>query len=293
MRAASTTVLLVLLMGTAIGLQAMRERAGAIGPGGDGVLYVQSPAAVRRMALSYHSLLADVYWIRAVQHYGDTKLGRTTSRTYGQLYPLLDLATSLDPFFNVAYQFGALFLAEAPPGGPGRPDLALALLEKGIAAQPENWQLYQAAGFVHYWSREDYSTAAGWFQKAARLPGAPRWMDALAAVTLAEGGNRQASRLMWQEIRRSATDDWFQREATRRLGQLDALDQLDVLTQAVATFQAREARPPADWAELARGGYIRGAPVDPTGVPYRLEGGRVALAPESRLLPLPRGAAQP
>ena len=34
----------------------------------------------------------------------------------------------------MAYQFGALFLAEQPPGGPGRPDLAIALLEKGLRA---------------------------------------------------------------------------------------------------------------------------------------------------------------
>ena len=50
-------------------------------------------------------------------------------KNYDLLYPLLDLVTTLDPRFNVAYRFGAIFLVRAAPGGPGRPDLAIALLE--------------------------------------------------------------------------------------------------------------------------------------------------------------------
>jgi hypothetical protein len=292
MRRAITPVILVLLLASAVGLQAMRERGGELPAGAGNLLYVRSPEALKRMSLSYHSLLADVYWIRAVQVYGDTKLGRTTDRSYGLLYPLLDLTTSLDPYFDVAYQFGALFLAEQPPGGPGRPDLAVALLEKGLRVQPDDWQLHQAIGFVHYWSFQDYATAADWFRRGARVPGAPTWMEPLAAVTLAEGGNRKASRLMWQQILQTASDDWFRNEASRRLKQLDAMDQRDALEQAVAAFASRQGRPPAGWAELARAGYVRGIVVDPSGAPYRLEGGVVSLDPTSPLLPLPKDAGQ-
>jgi len=292
MRRAVTPVLLVLLLASVVGLQAVRERGGELDDKQDELLYVRSPEALRRMSLSYHSLLADVYWIRAVQAYGDTRLGRTADRSYGLLYPLLDLTTSLDPHFDMAYQFGALFLAEAPPGGPGKPDLAVRLLEKGLRAQPQDWQLHQALGFVHYWSYQDYGTAAGWFKRAARLPGAPTWMEPLAAVTLAEGGNRKASRLMWQQIQQTAADEWFRNEAARRLKQLDAMDQLETLTRVVATFTARQGRPPADWSELARAGYIRGSIADPTGAPYRLENGVVSLDVNSKLLPLPKMAGE-
>ena len=290
MRRALTPTLLVLLFASAIGLQAVRERGGELPAGQGELLYVRSPEALRRMSLSYHSLLADVYWIRAVQLYGDTKLWRTTDKSFGLLYPLLDLTTSLDPHFDVAYQFGALFLAEAPPGGPGRPDQAIALLEKGLRTQPHDWQLHQAIGFVHYWSHQDYVAAADWFRRAARLPGAPTWMEPFAAVTLAEGGDRRSSRLMWQQIQRSGSDEWFLREADRRLKQLDAMDQLDTLRRVVATFEARQGRPPVSWAEVTRAGYLRGSVADPTGAPYRLEGGVVSLDPKSSLLPLPKEA---
>jgi len=279
--------LIVLLLASAIGLQAVRERSGGLPIGANGVLYVQSPQALQRLALSYKPIVADVYWIRAIQLYGDTKLGRTADRSYALLYPLLDLTTTLDPHFDVAYQFGALFLAERPPSGPGRPDLSIKLLQKGIAAQPGDWRLYQAVGFVHYWSYRDYATAADWFRRAARLPDAPTWMDALAAVTLAEGGNRKSSRLLWQQIQQTATDDWFRRESDRRLKQLDAMDQLDLLNTVVASFAGKYGRPPAGWPELASLGYVRGAIVDPTGAPYHLDGSTVSLDPKSTLLPLP------
>jgi hypothetical protein len=282
-----TPVLLVLLMASAIGLQAMRERGGELTTPAEGILYVQSPAALQRLALSYDSIVADVYWIRAIQLYGDTRLGKSSDESYALLYPLLELTTTLDPYFDVAYQFGGLFLAERPPGGPGRPDLAITLLERGIQVQPDDWRLYQAVGFVHYWSYRDYAKAAGWFSRAARLPGAPVWMEPLAAVTLAEGGNRRSSRLLWQQIQQTATDDWFLGEAKRRLMQLDAMDQIELLQKVVGAFSEKNGRPPADWAELARAGYVRGAMVDPHGEPYRLEGSAVSLDPKSRLLPLP------
>lgn len=266
-------VLLALLGGGVIGLQAVHDRAG--GPPAaqtPAMLYVRSPEAMKRLALSYDQLLADVYWIRTVQHYGGTKLSNDPNKRYDLLFPLLDLTTSLDPRMNVAYLFGAVFLAEPHPGGPGRPDQAIRLLEKGLDTQPENWRFAQAIGFVHYWWLMDYPTAADWFTRAAAMPDAPGWLTPLAAVTLAQGGRRESSRRLWAEFARTAEEDWFRNEARRRLMQLDAIDQIDFLTAA-----------------LRRGRALPGTPVDPTGVPYRIDGGTVSLDPRSRLNPLPTG----
>ena len=164
------------------------------------ILYVSSPAAMGRMALSYDAMVADLYWIRAVQHYGRTKLAHDTRRRYELLYPLLDLTTSLDPYFNVAYRFGAIFLAEKPPAGPGRGDQAIALLQKGLRAQPRRWEFAWDLGFVYYWHLRDYVRAAEWFKRAADIPGAPLWLQPMAAVTLAKGGDRATSRQLWAEI---------------------------------------------------------------------------------------------
>ena len=287
-RAAGSFALLAMLGAAVIGLQAMHERGG--GPPAartPNLLYVQSPEAMKRLALSYDQVLADVYWIRTVQHYGRTKLSTDPAKQYDLLYPLLDLTTSLDPFMNVAYTFGAVFLAEPHPGGPGRPDLAIRLLEKGLASQPERWQFAQAIGFVHYWWLMDYQEAAAWFTRAAEFPGAPFWLAPLAATTLAQGGNRESSRQLWQEFARVAEEEWFRNEAARRLQQLDAMDDIDRLAAVVAAYEQRFGTPPATWDALRQAGYLRGSPIDPAGAPYRLDSGKVTLDPRSRLNPLP------
>jgi hypothetical protein len=144
------------------------------------------------------------------------------------------------------------------------------LLEKGLRAQPRNWRFAQAIGFVHYWWRMDYPRAAAWFTRAAEFPGAPAWLRPLAAVTLAQGGRRDSSRQLWEEFARTAEEDWFRREARRRVMQLDAMDQIDALT-----------------AGLRQGRVLRGRPVDPAGFPYRIQGNVVTLDPSSPLNPLP------
>lgn len=253
------------------------------------LLYVRSPEFAKRAALSFDALAADIYWIRTVQHYGRTKLQPGELKRYDLLYPLLDLTTSLDPSFDLAYRFGAVFLAEPYPAGPGRIDLAIALLEKGLRAQPRNWQMAQDIGFVHYWWRHDYTAAADWFTRAGEMPGAPNWLKPLAAVTLAQGGNRASSRMLWTQIMQNADAAWLRDQGRFRLGQLDAMDEITLLERAIEAYRVRFGARPGSWDDLIRAGVLRAAPVDPTEHMLHLDpaSGRVTLAPDSPLNPLP------
>lgn len=293
----------IALLAGAVQLQAVRERAFPPPPVDDETVYIQSGSAIRRMTGAYAGLAADVYWIRALQYYGGAKrrlgnrpqgpepppaLAAPTSSEYASLYPLLDITTTLDPMFNIAYRFGSVFLAEPYPGGPGRPDLAVALLEKGLRARPDKWEYMQDIGFVHYWYVQDYRAAAQWFDKASRVPGAPWWLRSLAATTLVRGGDRESSRMMWNAILGSAENDWLRKDAERRLAQLHALDDIDFLQRQVDTFRARSGAPPADWAAVARAGLLGVSPTDPSHTAYELTPeGRVRLSRSSPLWPLP------
>jgi hypothetical protein len=165
--------------------------------------------------------------------------------------------------------------------------LAIQLLEKGLAARPDKWEYMQDIGFVHYWWRHDYQAASHWFEKASRIEGAPWFLRSLAATTLAEGGDRQSSRTMWQAIRQSAEIEWLRNDADRRLTQLDAMDFIDEVQAAVT--RARAAGLPADsWQALVRVGAIGGIPVDPSRTPLDLDQtGTVHLSRQSPLYPLP------
>ena len=59
----------------------------------------------------------------------------------------------------------------------------------------------QDLGFVYYWHLRDYQAAARRGSSAApQMPGRADWLRPLAAVTLAEGGHRSASRALWQQL---------------------------------------------------------------------------------------------
>jgi hypothetical protein len=291
----------VLLLAGAVQLQGLRERKFPPPADDPDILYVTSGAAMKRLAGSYAPVAADAYWIRAIQYYGSNKLRLTRANQpvasaapgdrYELLFPLLDLATSLDPLFNIAYRFGAVFLSESYPSGPGRPDLAIALLAKGLRARPDKWEYLQDIGFVHYWYQHDYRAASESFRKASEVPGAPWWMQSMAATTLAKGGDRESSRRMWEAIHQSAEVEWLRQDAERRLLQFRALDEIDGLQRGLDEL-ARRGVAATDWRALARAGVLRAVPVDPTGVPYELTpAGRVQLAAASKLSPLPTEAS--
>jgi hypothetical protein len=160
-RASFLVVLLVALVAAAVGIEIVRDQAFPLAETSRDLLYVRSGAFLSKAALSYDALLADVYWIRAIQHFGGTRRSSDPAKKYDLLYPLLDITTTLDPSFNIAYRFGAIFLAEPFPGGAGQPALAVTLLEKGMKARPDRWQYLQDAGFVYF------KTAAAWFEKAS------------------------------------------------------------------------------------------------------------------------------
>jgi len=281
-------------LGAAVALQIVRDRNY---PRDDqqarAVMYVRSGPALKRIALEYDALAADVYWIRAIQHYGgDNLAGPTKKNRYELLYPLLDIATSLDPYFNIAYRFGAIFLSEGYPKGPGKPDAAIALLRKGISVQPTKWQYYHDVAFVYYWQLRDMEAAARWFRLAASQPNAPNWLEPVAATMLIEGGDRASARFLLQQILKSE-EPWLQRMARRGLMQVDALDVIDQLQ----TIVQRVPPPPGSaysWEWLVRRGVLRMTPPDPTGTPFVLDPrtGTVRVSEESELHPMPKRKTQ-
>jgi tetratricopeptide (TPR) repeat protein len=302
----ATAALAALLLAAAVRVLAARERAYPAPADSPETLYLRSGLGVRRLSGPYTALAADVYWIRAIQYYGGKKQSLDARRApqangaesqpavaaapdtgYSLLFPLLDITTTLDPRFNIAYRFGAVFLAEGYPRGAGRPDQAIQLLQKGLKERPDKWEYMEDIGFVYYWFVHDFAAAGEWFQKAGDVPGAPWWLRSLAATTLAQGGDRQSSRAMWEAIRQSAEVEWQRKDAERRLAQFQALDGLDTLQRTVDDYRRRTGQTP-DWPSLVRARVLRGIPLDPAGAPYELTAdGRVRLSRQSPLWPPP------
>jgi hypothetical protein len=284
---AVTAAAAIACLGASVLTQVARDRSYTMGGHApERILYVKSGEAAKRLTLDFDALAADVYWIRAIQHYGGERRTGSGARRYELLYPLLDLTTTLDPYFTIAYRFGAIFLSEAQPGGPGRPDQAERLLRKGIAAQPGKWQYYYDIGFVYYWHVRDYRAAASWFQRAGDQPNAPNWLRPLTASMLTSGNDRTAARFLWQQMLQS-DQEWLRRNAERRLLQIDALDLIDKLEAFVKRYSAPGE--PLTWEGMMRRSPLRQVPVDPTGTPFELDPvtGHVTVSQNSTLQPMP------
>jgi tetratricopeptide (TPR) repeat protein len=288
-------VAIAMLLALSVSVQMIRDRGWAPFVPPTPTMWLQSGVMANRLALSFDSIVADAYWIRAVVYYGGSRLrsaqpdAAANPPNFELLYPLLDLVTSLDPHFKVAYRFGAIFLTEAYPSGPGRPDQAVALLQRGIERDSARWEYMEDIGFVYYWWLRDFTKAAEWFKRASEHPGAPSWLAPLAATTLTEGGDRRASRFLWTRLLQESDVDWVRRNARLRLRQLDAMEAIDELNRYAARFASSRGRAPRDLRELAEAEGFRALPRDPDGEPYVIDPatGKVDLAPASLLRPLP------
>ena len=243
-------------------------------------LYVTSGETLRDLSFGYAGLLADIYWARAVQYFGRQRLAG--GRSFDLLGPLLRVTTTLDPHLLIAYRFGAIFLAEEPPRGAGQPEEALALIRRGMVANPSYWRLWQDLGFIYYWDLKDYAHAARAFQAGSQQPGADPWMKPLAASVAAQGGELETSRLLWAEVYRQAGNESIRRSAIEHLAALQAAEEMRQLDQALAAFRRRQGRSAHSFRELIDAGLVSREPVDPSGAPYVIDRqGKAALGPAS------------
>jgi hypothetical protein len=243
-------------------------------------LMLRSGGVVSKLSLGYDSLMANIYWTRAVQYYGGKVRDRDPN--FHLLGPLLDLTTQLDPQLLPAYKFGAIFLSEPPPRGAGRPDLAVDLIRRGIEHNPHDWRLWHDLGFVYYWDMQDYQKAAEAYMEGSQQPGARDWMRVMAAKIAGEGGSRETSRFLWSQIHESSADPHIRKNAQEHLAALQAEEDAERLQGLAGEFRRRHGRYPASMREMTAAGLLRGRPVDPTGLPYVLGAdGVVYLHPDS------------
>jgi len=254
------------------------------------LLYLPSGEWVKRLSLGYEGLWGCLYWTRAVQHYGRERLAQGQ---YRLLYPLLDITTTLDPELRIAYRFGAIFLTEPPPLGPGRPEQAIQLLKKGIESNPDDWYLWYDLGFVYYRSLKDYQRAAEAFYEGAKNPQAGPWMRVMAAKIATEGGSRRWARFLWAELYKSTDNPLIRKNAIEHLYGLQVDDDIEFLEALLDRYRQQTSQRAESFEALVAAGRLRALPLDPLGYPYRLRpDGRVLLDPASPITTSTRGRKQ-
>lgn len=233
----------------------------------------------------FKGLIADWYWVNSLQYMGnkllnsegDVNINDMRSLSPRLLYPMLDTAATLDPRFVTIYSYGAAIL----PSIDG--NQAIKLLEKGIAANPENWRLYHNLGYI-YWQQKNYSKAAELYAEGSKKNGAPVFMRQMSASMLAQGGSREFAKQVYSQMFESAEDEQTKSFAELRFSQVQSLDERDAILKVLENFRQKNNRCASSWAEIFKD--LRsislpdknslnfdknGTPIDPTAAPYLLE----------------------
>jgi tetratricopeptide (TPR) repeat protein len=247
-------------------------------------LYLSGERAKSISPSVFHGLIADWYWLKTLQYMGRKMLAHKEELQLDDLSPLhlkllysmLDTTTTLDPQFIAVYEFGAIVLPAIDK------EDAVKLIKKGIENNPNEWKLYHQLGYI-YWQSGNYLSASKAYAEGAKIPNAPKWIEAMAARMEAEGGNRNFAREIYTRMYEQATDDKIKEMAFKRLLQLRSLDERDLINRLLTAYQEQRNECPANWSEVAKNlqklGFQTdktGAPLDPAGVPYQLKEGCTA-----------------
>jgi hypothetical protein len=247
------------------------------------LLYLRTGAQVRRMFPGFEGLMASVYWLRVVQYYGHQR-AFSEDKTFDLLQSLIEITNALDPRMELAYRYGAIFLSEAWPEGPGRPDEGISVLERGVENLPNSWRLRWDLGNICFFYQRDAKRASGFFLDASKLPGAPYWLESLAAAVLQTGGHREIARKLWLQQYENSGEGEIKDNALFHIRQIDSLDACARLSGLAARFAERAGRPPVSPQELVARGLLQRLPEDPSGVSFDYDAstGRFSIARRSK-----------
>ncbi len=185
-----------------------------------GDTFVPRPDRARLGSLGFEALVADYYWLLAVQ-----VVGGATRGVGGQtalLGQLIDVATRVDPWVDHPYRFAAVWLTDSEESVR----TANWLLERGIAYHPEDWRNRYHLGFNHFFYLEDNARAADVLETALGLEGAPTYLGGLVARLRADRSGLETAAAFLAEMARSSEDPYA------RAGYLKALD--EVVTERAA-----------------------------------------------------------
>lgn len=209
--------------------------------------FIPKAEDVRLIASGFDNLIADFYWLSAIQYVGENAVSAQYKRF---LYEMLALVTDLNPAFTTPYEVGLLLLPDMNPRyetftkeEQDRNILkAVWLGEKGmdltcdkakikkILAEPElskvwtspeyrdpcaNSMIPYYLAYVEYYNRKNSDKASDYYRIAAANQDAPTGARVMSAIMKGKSGGRGKSVLMFLSIAESLGKDKKSTEACR------------------------------------------------------------------------------
>jgi hypothetical protein len=197
-----------------------------------GRMRVPSPERARALSFGFGPVIADYYWIDALQFVGDTERPARRNETVAAL---IDLVTGLDPWVDHPYRFAALWLTETPE----EVRHGNRLLEKGIAYHPLDWRNRFYLGYNLFFYLEDNARAADVLESAMKFPDAPDYLGSFVTRLRASSDGLDTAVMFLQQLIAGTEDEYAKAEYLDVLDEIETERRARMLDRARAEFQRR------------------------------------------------------
>jgi hypothetical protein len=190
--------------------------------------FVPRPEVAKLSSVGFHSVMADYYWLQAVQIVGTSMRPEDEGTLLGRF---IDVVTTVDPWVGHPYRFAAIWLT----GSEADVRQANHLLERSVEHHPDEWRDRFYLGFNHFYYLEEEEPAARWLAEAAEKEGAPRYLAGLAARLRAGNAGIEVAEGMIRRLL-AGTDDPHAKAEYEKM-----LDEIETEKRARFLDAAREA----------------------------------------------------
>lgn len=213
--------------------------------GDEGLL--PSPQHARLASLGFHAVVADYYWLQALNLVGGSG-GRTADHA-PRIASLVELVTGLDPHVDHPYRFAALWLTDSPESVRR----ANRMLEDGVEYHPNEWRNLWYLGFNYFFFLEENLAAADALERAAAMEGSPPIFGPLAARLRASVGGLDLAAQMLADRVRATQDEFARAELLKALDEVETERRARFLDDARYEFWKRNRRDIDEVGELLAG----------------------------------------
>jgi len=214
-------------------------------------------------SFGFRNLFADLSWLGAVQVAGTRKL---TPNDYDRLALMIQTVVRFDPKFKVPYLLGGVILGDSR----AHVQEALKILDQGRANHPDDWRFPFYTGYLHYFSLGDPVEGGKALESASKIDGSPPYLPLLATRMLSEGRKPETALRFLTEMVRQENDPARLEVLRRRIHEVVAERDMQLLESAVEAYHKKMGRLPRELSDLVREGMIDRLPEEPHGGRYIL-----------------------
>lgn len=179
-----------------------------------GIFVVRADIA-SHLVFGFSMVAADFVWLRLIQDFDFKEDPHLVNK--GWAFQMLDLVTTLDPRYLIAYQMGPTVLSVLVHDVEG----ASILFERAVEHYPQEWPISYRAGYHFLYEVQDCTKAAHFFQKAVSN-GAPPWISSLAARLYDKSGQYEIAKSVLTESLRKFQGTAYEKYLKKRLADLES-----------------------------------------------------------------------